>query len=81
MHFGFHKEHSTDHTTVHFINKILESSKNKCYTLGVFIGLTKVFDTVDHNTLIRNLFRYGVRGNDLKILQSYLQNIKQSIAY
>ena len=63
------------------VNEILKSFENNCYTLGVFIDLTKAFDTVDHNILLKKLFHYGVRGNTLKPLQSYLHNRKQYIVY
>ena len=53
---------------VHLVNETLKSFKNNCYTLGAFIDLTKAFE-------------YRVRGNNLKLLQSYLQNRKQYIAY
>ena len=79
--FGFQKQHSTDHGKVHLVNEIFKSFENNCYTLGVFIDLTKAFDTADHNILLKILFHYGVRGNTLKLLQSYLQNRKQYIAY
>ena len=79
--FGFQKQHSTDHAIDHLVNEILKSFESNCYTLGVFIDLTKAFDTVDHNILLKKLFHYGVRGNNLKLLQSYLQNRKQYIAY
>ena len=78
--FGFQKQHSTDHAIVHLVNEIFKSFENNCYTLSVFIDLTEAFDTVDHNILLKKLFHYGVRGNNLKLLQSYLQNRKQYIA-
>ena len=79
--FGFQKQHSTDHAIVYLVNEILNSFENNCYTLGVFIDLTKAFDTVDHNILLKKLLHYGVRGNTLKLLQSYLHNRKKYIAY
>ena len=39
------------------------------------------FGTVDHNILLKKLFHCGVRGNTLKLLQIYLHNKKQYIAY
>ena len=72
--FGFQKQHSTDHVIVCLVNEILKSFENNCYTLGVFIDLTKAFDTVDHNILLKKLVHYGVRGNALKPLQRYLHN-------
>ena len=79
--FGFQKQHSTDHAIVYLVNEILNSFENNCYTLGVFIDLTKAFDMVDHNILLKKLLHYGVRGNTLKLLQSYLHNRKKYIAY
>ena len=61
--FGFQKQHSTDHAIVYLVNEILKSFENNCYTSGVFIDLTKAFDTVDHNILLKKLFHYGVRDN------------------
>ena len=54
--FGFQRQYSADHPIVHHVNEILKSFENNCYTFGVFIDLTKVFDTVDHNILIKNYF-------------------------
>ena len=79
--FGFQKQHYTDHTIVHLVNEILKFFGNDGYTIAVFIDLTKAFDMVDHNILLKKNFHYGVRDNNLKLLQSYLQNRKQYIAY
>ena len=79
--FGFQKQHLTDHAIVYLVNEILKSFENNCYTLGVFIDLTKALDMVDHNILLKKLFHYGVRDNTLKLLQNYLHNRKQYIAY
>ena len=52
--FGFKKQDSTDHAIVHLVNEILNSFDN-CYAFGVFIDLTKVFDAVDLNVLLKNI--------------------------
>ena len=53
--FGFQKGHSTDHAILHLVDQIYESFENDNYTLGVFIDLPKVFDTVDHSILLKKL--------------------------
>ena len=48
------------------------------YTLGVFIDLSKAFDTVDHKTLSK-MEIYGIKGKMLKWFENYLTNRKQYI--
>ena len=47
--------------------------------IGIFFDLSKAFDTVDNNILIKNLQLYGVQGNCPNWFQSYLTNRKQYI--
>ena len=52
--------------------------KNEC-TLGVFIDLSKVFDTADHSILPRELELYGITGRNYAWIKSYLSNRLQYI--
>ena len=52
--------HSTEHATVQLVDQILESFEYNKNTLGVFIDLSKVFDTVDHSILLKKNWNYMV---------------------
>ena len=80
--FGFREGHSTNHAHIQLINNICDSFNQSKYTLGVFIiliDLSKAFDTVDHNILLKKLSLYGIKNNNLKWFSSYLSNRKQVI--
>ena len=78
--FCFQRGHSIEHAIVKLANQIYESFERNKYTLGVFIDLSKAFDTVNHSVLIKKLQMYGVRGVNLAWFCSYLANRKQYIS-
>ena len=78
--FGFRRNHSTNHALNYSISHIRSELKKGNHVLGIFIDLSKAFDTIDHNILIKKLEHYGVRGSVLSLLTSYLQNRHQCVS-
>ena len=77
--FGFRQGHSTEHALVEIIDKIKQAIDNNELTCGLFLDLSKAFDTVNHEILLYKLDHYGIRGPALKLIKNYLTNRKQFV--
>ena len=70
--FGFRKHYSTELAVTEIQNMLLKNIDENKITCTIFLDLAKAFDTVDHRILIMKLERYGIRGQALSLLKSYL---------
>ena len=52
----------------------------KNHVLGIFIDLSKAFDTISHEKLLCKLYKYGIRGNTHALIGRYLSNRKQYVS-
>ena len=75
--FGFQTSHSTEHAILLLVNQLYQSFDESKFTLGIFIDLSKAFDTVDH----KKFELYGIKDCNLRWFESYLSNRKQFITY
>ncbi len=80
--YGFRKNYSTIHPIIQFLNHIADKNDqpSKDLTLSIFIDLSKAFDTIPHNTLLKKLEHYGIRGISNKWFNSYLSNREQFLS-
>lgn len=79
--FGFRQKHSTAQAITLLVNQISEAIDKKQFTLGVFIDLSKAFDTVNHKILLTKLQHYGITGSVLSWLSSYLDLRRQYTSF
>ena len=79
--FGFRPSHNTNNALMLLVDKILTGFDKNEITIGVFIDFSKAFDTVNHELLLKKLYRYGIRGVAHNWLTDYMNNRKQYVHY
>jgi retron-type reverse transcriptase len=79
--YGFRKNRSTEHAIIDFVDKITKAIDKGKYSVGIFLDLSKAFDTINHRILIKKLEHYGIRGVPKKWFENYLCNRKQIVKY
>ena len=77
--FGFRKYFSTELAITEIQNMLLKNLDENKVTCTIFLDLAKAFDTVDHSILLLKMEKYGIRGQALSLLKSYLQNRQHSV--
>lgn len=78
--FGFRKGLSTTHALIHLVDEILESYEKKDFAAITFCDLSKAFDLVSHELLIRKLEYYHIKDTALSFFRSYLSDRLQYVS-
>ena len=79
--YGFRSNHSTCMALMDLYNKVSTSIENNEFAIGLFLDLSKAFDTLDHTVLLSKLSHYGIRGLCLEWFRSYLSEREQCVYY
>jgi hypothetical protein len=79
LQYGFRGKHSTIHAMLDFVNFTAEGVDGGEVVYGVFCDLSKAFDTLNHENLLKKLHHYGIRGNAQAWLWSYLTDRTQYV--
>ena len=77
--YGFQTGKSTEHAHIDIQNSILNSIEKKETPCCIFLDFAKAFDTVNHSILLQKLNHYGIRGNALSLIESYLKDREQCV--
>jgi hypothetical protein len=79
--YGFRESHSTELAALEIIDRIMFNMDEGNTPLNIYIDLSKAFDTIDHNILLRKLQYYGLSGSSLSLIENYLTDRRQHVYF
>ena len=72
---SYRKGHSCETAMLRVVGDVQQMLRDKNYVVLVLLDSSAAFDTVDHSILLRRLKQqFYIRGNALKMIESYLRN-------
>ena len=79
--FGFREKHGINLALIVLVDRILSTLQQRDIVLGVFLDVSKAFNTVHHQILLNKLSMCGIRGLANKWFDSHLSNRKHSVMF
>ena len=73
--YGFRSKHSTELALIKLVDYLLKQMDANQISGAIYLHLSKAFDTLNFDILLRKLKFYGDVGTPLKLLNNYLRNI------
>ena len=77
--FGFRSGHSCEHALQKIVCYIQESKRKNLKVAGVFLDISKAFDSCQHSIILHKLHHYGIRGLEYEWFKDYFQERKQFV--
>ena len=74
--YGFRNNHLCENAVSELVGHVLKKKEQNESMACVFLDLSKAFDTIKHDVLLKKLEIYGIRGLALNWFKSYLSNHK-----
>ena len=76
---GFCEKHSSCMALLKLVDDISNEVNNKIDSMGIFVDLSKTFDTINHYLLMKKHQHCGVTGIVLDLFVNYLENRSQYV--
>ena len=76
---GLEVTRSTSQAITELVGNILNETENDKLTLCMYLDLSKAFDTIDHDRLLKKFEHYRIRGVALNWMTSYIKGCKMKI--
>ena len=78
---SFRKNYSCETAVTYFTDKIRKNADCGLLTGAIFIDIKKAFDTVNHENLLRKLYRFGLEDTELDWFENYLTGRTQRVSF